>query len=80
MILQDWWYTTSLGAERLLGKAVVFSISNASAKYCQVDYRDVRVIAQHALFTAQRMVRQYVTEYYVPAIRGEPPADGPPTA
>jgi len=48
VILQDWWYTTSLGAERLLGKAVVFSISNASAKYCQVDYRDVRVIAQHA--------------------------------
>ncbi len=31
-------------------------------------------------FTAQRMVRQYVTEYYVPAIRGESPADDPPTA
>jgi len=31
-------------------------------------------------FTAERMVRQYVTEYYAPAIRGESPADDPPTA
>ena len=31
-------------------------------------------------FSAQRMVRQYVAEYYVPAIRGEPPGDDPPTA
>lgn len=31
-------------------------------------------------FTAQRMVRQYVTEYYGPALRGEPTADDPPTA
>jgi starch phosphorylase len=31
-------------------------------------------------FTAQRMVRQYLSEYYVPAIRGEVPADDPPTA
>ena len=30
-------------------------------------------------FTAQRMVRQYVTEYYEPAIRGDMP-DDPPTA
>ncbi len=30
-------------------------------------------------FSAQRMVRQYLTEYYVPAIRGEMP-DDPPTA
>jgi starch phosphorylase len=30
-------------------------------------------------FAAQRMVRQYVTEYYAPAIRGELP-DDPPTA
>jgi starch phosphorylase len=30
-------------------------------------------------FTAQGMVRQYLTEYYVPAIRGEMP-DDPPTA
>ncbi|HEV8303379.1 MAG TPA: alpha-glucan family phosphorylase [Gemmatimonadales bacterium] len=30
-------------------------------------------------FTAQRMVRQYLTEYYEPAIRGEMP-DDPPTA
>jgi len=32
-----------------------------------------------ARFTAQRMVRQYVTEYYEPAIRGQM-ADDPPTA
>jgi len=32
-----------------------------------------------ARFTAQRMVRQYLTEYYVPAIRGQMP-DDPPTA
>jgi starch phosphorylase len=38
--------------------------------------------AMHAAgerFTAQRMVRQYVTEYYEPAIRGQMP-DDPPTA
>ena len=33
-----------------------------------------------ARFTAQRMVREYVTEYYLPAMRGDPPADDPPTA
>jgi starch phosphorylase len=33
-----------------------------------------------ARFTAQRMVREYVTEYYLPAMRGEQPADDPPTA
>src|SRR5256712_232616 len=33
-----------------------------------------------ARFTAQRMVRQYVSEYYLPAMRGEQPADDPPTA
>jgi len=32
-----------------------------------------------ARFTAQRMVQQYLTEYYVPAIRGQMP-DDPPTA
>ena len=32
-----------------------------------------------ARFTAQRMVRQYVTEYYEPAIRGQM-SDDPPTA
>lgn len=31
-------------------------------------------------FTARRMLRQYVTEHYVPAIRGQLPADDPPTA
>ena len=38
------------------------------------------VRAAGARFTAQRMVRQYVTEYYLPAMRGEQPADDPPTA
>src|SRR3989441_425738 len=33
-----------------------------------------------ARFTAQRMVREYLTEYYLPAMRGEPSADDPPTA
>ncbi|HEV8263787.1 MAG TPA: alpha-glucan family phosphorylase [Gemmatimonadales bacterium] len=32
-----------------------------------------------ARFTAQRMIRQYLTEYYLPAIRGQMP-DDPPTA
>jgi starch phosphorylase len=36
--------------------------------------------AAGARFTAQRMVRQYVSEYYLPAMRGEQPADDPPTA
>jgi starch phosphorylase len=31
-------------------------------------------------FTAQRMVRQYVTEHYAPAIKGQLAADDPPTA
>src|SRR2546426_9803181 len=33
-----------------------------------------------ARFTAQRMVREYLTEYYLPAMRGEPSAGDPPTA
>src|SRR5437879_6284319 len=33
-----------------------------------------------ARFTAQRMVREYVSQYYLPAMRGEQPADDPPTA
>ena len=33
-----------------------------------------------ARFTAQRMVREYFTEYYLPVMRGEVPADDPPTA
>src|SRR5205807_139410 len=36
--------------------------------------------AAGARFTAQRMVREYFTEYYLPAMRGEMPADDPPTA
>jgi starch phosphorylase len=31
-------------------------------------------------FTAGRMVREYVTDYYAPAMRGELPGDDPPTA
>ena len=31
-------------------------------------------------FTAQRMVREYVTDYYVPAMRHELPPDDPPSA
>jgi starch phosphorylase len=31
-------------------------------------------------FTAQRMVQQYTTQYYVPAMRGEAIKDDPPTA
>ncbi|HYL21204.1 MAG TPA: alpha-glucan family phosphorylase [Gemmatimonadales bacterium] len=38
------------------------------------------VRAAGARFSAQRMVREYLTEYYVPAMRGESPRDDPPTA
>ena len=31
-------------------------------------------------FTAQRMVQQYATQYYVPVMRGEQSSDDPPTA
>jgi len=31
-------------------------------------------------FTAQRMVRQYVNDFYVPAVRGDMAAGDPPTA
>ena len=31
-------------------------------------------------YTAQRMVQQYTTQYYVPAMRGEAVKDDPPTA
>jgi glucan phosphorylase len=36
--------------------------------------------AAGARFSAQRMVREYLTEYYVPAMRGESSRDDPPTA
>ncbi len=58
--------------------------------FYQRDARDVPVAwtekMKHALrvagqrFTTRRMVRQYVTEHYVPAINGQLPADDPPTA
>jgi starch phosphorylase len=38
----------------------------------------LRVAGQR--FTAQRMVREYVTDYYAPAMRGELSPDDPPTA
>jgi len=38
----------------------------------------LRAAGQH--FTARRMLREYVTEHYVPAIRGQLPADDPPGA
>ncbi len=38
------------------------------------------VRAAGARFTAQRMVREYLTGYYLPAMRGEQAADDPPTA
>jgi starch phosphorylase len=38
----------------------------------------LRVAGQR--FTAERMVREYVTDYYVPAITAQGPADDPPTA
>jgi len=38
----------------------------------------LRVAGQR--FTAQRMVREYVTEYYAPAVRGDTSQDDPPTA
>jgi hypothetical protein len=31
-------------------------------------------------FTARRMMREYVQEYYAPAIQGEASGDDPPTA
>ena len=38
----------------------------------------LRAGGQH--FMARRMLRQYVTEHYLPAIRGQLPGDDPPTA
>ena len=31
-------------------------------------------------FTARRMLQEYVGKYYVPAVRGDPTDDDPPTA
>jgi hypothetical protein len=33
-----------------------------------------------SFFTARRMLQEYVTKYYVPAVRGDATADDPPTA
>jgi starch phosphorylase len=45
-----------------------------------VDKMKHALRAAGARFSAQRMVREYLTEYYVPAMRGESPGDDPPTA
>jgi starch phosphorylase len=33
-----------------------------------------------SFFTARRMLQEYVTKYYVPAVLGDSTADDPPTA
>jgi len=33
-----------------------------------------------AFFTARRMLQEYVTNYYVPAVAGDTTGDDPPTA
>src|SRR5690348_6103238 len=45
-----------------------------------VDKMKGALRAAGARFTAQRMVRNYLTDYYLPAMRGDAPADDPPTA
>jgi starch phosphorylase len=67
---------------RLLEEAVVPLFYTRDARNIPLGWVDKM---KHALrvagagFTAQRMVRQYVSEYYVPAARGQAPAD-PPSA
>src|SRR5437762_2442566 len=68
---------------RLLEQEVVPLFYDRDARDVPLGWVDkmkhaLRVAGRH--FTAQRMVRQYVTEYYVPAIKGQLPGDDPPTA
>ncbi|HXL09794.1 MAG TPA: alpha-glucan family phosphorylase, partial [Gemmatimonadales bacterium] len=68
---------------RLLEEEVVPLFYDRDARDVPLGWVDkmkhaLRVAGRH--FTAQRMVRQYVTEYYVPAIKGQLPGDDPPTA
>src|SRR3989454_3069035 len=68
---------------RLLEEEVVPLFYERDARDVPLGWVDkmkhaLRVAGRH--FTAQRMVRQYVTEYYVPAIKGQLPGDDPPTA
>jgi len=68
---------------RLLEQEVVPLFYDRDARDVPLGWVDkmkhaLRVAGRH--FTAQRMVRQYVTEYYVPAIKGQLPGDDPPAA
>jgi len=68
---------------RLLEEEVVPLFYDRDARDVPLGWVDkmkhaLRVAGRH--FTAQRMVRQYVTEYYVPAIKGQLPGDDPPAA
>ena len=68
---------------RLLEQEVVPLFYDRDARDVPLGWVDkmkhaLRVAGRH--FTAQRMVRQYVTEYYVPAITGQLPGDDPPAA
>ncbi len=67
---------------RLLEQDIVPLFYDRDAQFVPRGWVKKMKHAMHAAgerFTAQRMVRQYVTEYYEPAIRGQMP-DDPPTA
>ena len=67
---------------RLLEQEVVPLFYDRDAQGVPLGWVEKMKHAMHAAgerFTAQRMVRQYVTEYYEPAIRGQM-LDDPPTA
>jgi starch phosphorylase len=36
--------------------------------------------ASGSFFTARRMLQEYVSKYYAPAVGGDPSSDDPPTA
>ena len=67
---------------RLLEQGVIPLFYDRDAQGVPRGWVEKMKHAMHAAgerFTAQRMVRQYVTDYYEPAIRGQMP-DDPPTA
>jgi len=67
---------------RLLEQDIVPLFYDRDAQGVPLGWVEKIKHAMHAAgerFTAQRMVRQYVSEYYEPAIRGQMP-DDPPTA
>jgi len=68
---------------RLLEDEVVPLFYRRNARDVPVGWTETMKHALRAAgqrFTARRMVRQYVTEHYAPAITGQLPADDPPTA